>query len=68
MLDKALDALSMQEYGRVISCAVLKDHGGKSKQVGFVQMSSLEEATSALCLHGLEVNSITTRLIRRLLT
>jgi RNA recognition motif. (a.k.a. RRM, RBD, or RNP domain) len=47
--------LSMQEFGQVLSCAVLKDHNGKSKQVGFVQMSSLEEATSALCLNGKEV-------------
>eukprot|EP00884_Botryococcus_braunii_P011626 jgi/Botrbrau1/20464/Bobra.145_2s0026.1 len=53
--DQLLDLF--REYGKVLSCAVLKDHCGKSKHVGFVQMSTLEEATSALCLHGMETDA-----------
>lgn len=44
---------ALQEFGRIQSCTVLRDHSGKSKQVGFVQFSSDEEATSCVeAMHG----------------
>ena len=43
----------MQKFGNIQSCTVLRDHAGKSKQVGFVQFSSEEEATSCVSeMHG----------------
>ena len=47
---------TVQAFGEVVSCRVLRFRDGTSKQVGFVCMSSHEEA--ALCvehLHGAQV-------------
>ena len=42
-----------QKFGKIQSCTVLRDHAGKSKQVGFVQFSSEVEATSCVSeMHG----------------
>ena len=43
----------MQEFGTIQSCAVLYDHMGRSKLVGFVQFSSDDEANAAVAgLHA----------------
>ncbi len=39
----------------MVSSKVLRYHDGRSKQVGFVQMASHEEAVEACSLHTMEV-------------
>lgn len=43
----------MQPFGTIQSCAVLRDHTGRSKQVGFVQFSNAEEVEACIQeMHG----------------
>ena len=40
--------VALQDFGTIQSCAVLYDHAGKSKQVGFCQFTSDAEANAAV--------------------
>lgn len=43
----------LQAFGSIQSCAVLRDHVGRSKQVGFVQFTNAEEVESCIqAMHG----------------